>query len=130
MTGHGLGGSFAQLAAIDINQLYQNTDAVYTFGSCRVGNKAYSQYYTNTVPETYRIIHYADVVPHLPIAAANYVHSGWEIWYQSDMTKYKQCVAESPDCANSLPNSALSVSDNNIQNYMNLTPQIVNMQRE
>ena len=77
IAGHGLGGSFAQLAAIDVSQLYQNTDAVYTFGSCRVGNKAYANYYTTNIPETFRVIHYADVVPHLPIATANYVHAGW-----------------------------------------------------
>ena len=50
MAGHGLGGSFAQLAAVDISQLYQNTDAVYTFGACRVGNKAFSDYYTKNIP--------------------------------------------------------------------------------
>ena len=77
IAGHGLGGSFATLAAIDVSELYQSTDAVYTFGACRVGNKAFSNYYTKTIPETFRVIHYADVVPHLPIATANYVHAGW-----------------------------------------------------
>ena len=52
------------------------------------------------------------------------------MWYQSDMQKYKQCPAESPDCANSLPNSALNVADNHIQNYMNISPQAGNVQKE
>ena len=85
VTGHGLGGTFATFAAIDINELYQNTDAVYVFGSCRVGNQAFANYYTKNIPESYRIIHYADVVPHLPIATAGYAHAGWEMWYESSM---------------------------------------------
>ena len=76
------------------------------------------------MPETYRVIHYADVVPHLPVSSAGYVHASTEIWYQSNMQSYKTCNAESQDCANSLPNSALNVADNNIQNYINLSPQI------
>ena len=130
VTGHGLGGSFATLAAIDISQLYQSTDAVYTFGACRVGNKAFADYYTQNIPETFRVVHYADVVVHLPIASASYNHAGWEIWYQSDMQTFKRCPSESPDCSNSLPNSALSVSDNGIQNYMNIGSQQLNIKRE
>ena len=45
------------------------------------------------------------------------------------MTKYKQCVAESVDCANSLPNSALNVQDNDIQNYMNINTQMFHILR-
>jgi predicted lipase len=45
VTGHGLGGAFAILAATDIKQLYQNADAVYTFGQPRVGNEQFATYY-------------------------------------------------------------------------------------
>ena len=127
VTGHGLGGVFATFAAADIKELYQDADAVYTFGACRVGNDAFAKYYRVMVPETYRVIHYADVVPHLPIASAGYVHASTEIWYQSNMQSYKICQAESPDCSNSLPNSALNVADNSIQNYIQLSPQVSNL---
>jgi predicted lipase len=130
VTGHGLGGVFAILAGADIKELYTDAEAVYTFGACRVGNDAFAKYYSVAVPETYRVIHYADVVPHLPIASAGYVHASNEIWYQSNMESYKICKAESPDCANSLPNSALNVADNSIQNYLNLSPQVNNILRE
>jgi hypothetical protein len=45
-----LGGTFAIFAALDIKQIYQFADAVYTFGSCRVGNEQFAKYYTSQVP--------------------------------------------------------------------------------
>lgn len=120
ITGHGLGGAFAILAATDVKSLYQNTDAVYTFGQPRVGNDQFASYYSKTIPETYRIINYADIVPHLPATSAGYLHSSTEEWYQSGMSSYKSCEGESPSCSNSLAPSSWSVSDNNINNYINI----------
>ncbi len=122
MTGHGLGGALAVIAATDIKQLYQNADAVYTFGQPRVGNDQFASYYSKTVPETYRIINYADIVPHLPATSAGYTHSSTEEWYQSGMSSssFKTCEGESSSCSNSLPPSSWSVSDNNINNYINI----------
>lgn len=77
VTGHGLGGAFAILAATDIKTLYQSADAVYTFGQPRVGNDQFSSYYSKSIPETYRVIHFADIVPHLPATSAGYVHSSF-----------------------------------------------------
>ena len=120
VTGHGLGGAFAILAATDIKQLYQNADAVYTFGQPRVGNDQFARYYASSVPETYRIINYADIVPHLPATSAGYLHSSFEEWYQSGMQSYKTCEGESTSCSNSLAPQSWSISDNNINNYLNI----------
>jgi hypothetical protein len=130
VTGHGLGGSFAQLAALDISELYQTTDAVYVFGSCRVGNPQFATFYSKKIGETYRVIHYADVVPHLPVYSASYTHAGPEVWYESDMQSFRQCEAEDPKCSSSIPANSLSVQDNNINHYMNLSPTLNNIQRE
>ena len=91
MTGHGLGGTFAILAAVDFRQIYQFADAVYTFGACRVGNQQFANYYTSEIPETYRVINYGDIVPHLPVTSAGFVHSSLEEWYQKGMQDYKTC---------------------------------------
>lgn len=122
VTGHGLGGAFAILAAVDIKQLYQNADAVYTFGQPRVGNTQFANYYSKQLPETYRVIHYADIIPHLPAVQAGYTHSSNEIWYQSDMQNYSTCLGENPYCANSLAPQAWSVSDNAISHYLYIRP--------
>ena len=42
-----------------------------------------------------RVIHYADIVPHLPPQApVSYSHYASEIWYDEGMQKYKVCGAE------------------------------------
>ena len=65
VTGHGSGGALAILAAADLANSHA-IDAVYTFGQPRVGNKAFSTWYPTVVPNTFRVIHYADLIPHLP----------------------------------------------------------------
>lgn len=122
MTGHNLGGAFAILAGVDIKQLYQSTDAVYTFGQPRVGNAQFASFYSKQIPETYRVIHYADIIPHLPAVQAGYAHSSTEVWYQSDMQNYSTCQGESPNCANSISPQAWSVSDNAITHYLYIRP--------
>ena len=76
VTGHGLGGAFAIISALDINDyLNQGVDVVYTFGQPRVGNDAFAAYYANKLPNTFRVINNADIVPHLPPTTAGYLHS-------------------------------------------------------
>jgi hypothetical protein len=118
VTGHGLGGAFAILAATDIKSLYQSTDAVYTFGQPRVGNDAFASYYAKYLPDTYRVINNADIVPHLPATNAGYQHSSLEEWYQNGMTTYKTCEGESPSCSNSIPPQSWNLNDNSINAYI------------
>ncbi|XP_031472882.1 lipase [Nymphaea colorata] len=121
ITGHGLGGAFAILAATDIKSLYQSADAVYTFGQPRVGNEQFASYYAKTLPETYRVINFADIVPHLPATSAGYLHSSFEEWYQTGMKTYKTCEGESPNCSNTVLPQSWSISDNNINNYITIS---------
>lgn len=44
--GHSLGGAFATLAALDMARTYGNT-RLFTFGSPRVGNAGFVQYFQN-----------------------------------------------------------------------------------
>jgi len=121
ITGHGLGGAFAVLAAVDINELLNlGTDVVYTFAQPRVGNDAFAAYYTSKLPNTFRVINNADIVPHLPPTTAGYLHSSTEIWYQNNMQSYTTCQGETPYCSNSIPPNSWSLSDNNVANYLQL----------
>jgi predicted lipase len=61
-----LGSALATIGALDIRTLFGHVDQLYTFGEPRVGNEAFASYVTSSIPERYRIIHYADIVPHVP----------------------------------------------------------------
>lgn len=121
MTGHGLGGAFAILAGTDVKTLYQSAEAVYTFGQPRVGNEAFANYYSKFLPETFRVINNADIVPHLPATSAGYQHSSLEEWYQNGMSSYKTCEGESSSCSNSIPPQSWSISDNNVNTYITIS---------
>ena len=59
------------------SRLYQ-LQHVYTFGEPRVGNPTYAATYAKVV-QAYRVVHYADIVPHLPLSAMGFQHSPIEV---------------------------------------------------
>ena len=59
MTGHSLGAALGTLAG----DRYENTQAVYTFGSPRVGNAVFSEKYKTSC---YRIVYNRDIVARIP----------------------------------------------------------------
>jgi hypothetical protein len=70
-TGHSLGGALATLAMVDFVQqgiLPANFVQLVTFGSPRVGNPEWSQYFQSTFEQwqTIRVVNQRDIVPHLP----------------------------------------------------------------
>ena len=82
-----------------MEQIYPYTQvSIYTFGSPRTGNQAWSDYvYRSMGPGGYqRVTHYNDAVPHLPPRnklGIKYNHAGDEVWYKNygaDLT-YKIC---------------------------------------
>jgi len=102
-TGHSLGGALATLTAA---QFYSRTTipiTVYTFGSPRVGNAAFSSFYNSVVPNTFRNTYKSDIVVHLPPTNMDFLHVTEEIWWRSGTT-YKQCslTGEDSSCANSI----------------------------
>ena len=56
VTGHSLGGALATLCALDLQTDLHINATVYTYGSPRVGNVAFAQYYNSLVPNTFRIV--------------------------------------------------------------------------
>jgi len=73
-TGHSLGAALATLAALDIRyNLPEKKVSCYTFGSPKVGNKAFVTSYNRRVPDTFRFVNRADLVPSLPPGAFQHV---------------------------------------------------------
>eukprot|EP00286_Rhodomonas_abbreviata_P020624 CAMPEP_0181310450 /NCGR_PEP_ID=MMETSP1101-20121128/12592_1 /TAXON_ID=46948 /ORGANISM="Rhodomonas abbreviata, Strain Caron Lab Isolate" /LENGTH=309 /DNA_ID=CAMNT_0023417079 /DNA_START=90 /DNA_END=1019 /DNA_ORIENTATION=- len=120
VTGHSMGGALAVFCALDV-RLKLNVPFVglYTFGQPRVGNKAFAEFTTRTIPNTMRVTHQDDVVPHLPPMTSAYLpltafhHEATEVWQtgpQDDIFKVCDASGEDPTCADSLPSWDRSVS--------------------
>jgi hypothetical protein len=61
--GHSLGAALATIAAY----LVGNVQALYTFGSPRVGDARFAQVFAEADIPHYRLVHHHDIVPHVPI---------------------------------------------------------------
>ncbi|CCC09085.1 unnamed protein product [Sordaria macrospora k-hell] len=79
VTGHSLGGAVATVAAAYLRKAGYTAD-LYTFGSPRVGNKAFAAFTTSQSGEEYRVTHDKDPVPRLPPIVFNYRHTSPEWW--------------------------------------------------
>jgi len=110
-TGHSLGGALAVEAALDV--LISDVRAyskfkLYTFGQPRVGNKKFDGYFTSRVEDAYRVVHFKDMVVHVPPCISKFnlaetdcfsegslpyypFHSINEIFYNEDMDSYQEC---------------------------------------
>lgn len=72
--GHSLGGALATLCAAELEPHY-DIEAVYTFGSPRVGNGAFAEDYDlHLASRTFRIVNAGDPVPHVPFVFGTYRH--------------------------------------------------------
>ncbi|KAF1833829.1 alpha/beta-hydrolase [Decorospora gaudefroyi] len=73
VTGHSLGGAIATLAAANLRNAGY-TVALYSFGAPRIGGSRISTYITNQSGGNYRVTHWNDPVPKLPLLTMGYVH--------------------------------------------------------
>ena len=66
---------------------------LYTFGSPRVGNKEFGDYFITNVINSFRVVNYKDIVPHLPPFGLGFFHVGVEIWMLSNgaVDNFKVC---------------------------------------
>lgn len=81
IVGHSLGAALAQLYALDVFVHYNITNMeVHTFGSPRVGNDAYAEFFNKTVPRSIRMTHQSDIVPSLPPVSLGFHHVPREVW--------------------------------------------------
>lgn len=75
VTGHSLGGALATLCAVDIqfNFLDKFVECV-TFGSPRVGNKAFAESFNKRIPSSFRYVNGQDIVCKVPMPIFGYCH--------------------------------------------------------
>lgn len=73
VTGHSLGGAIATLAVPDLKEIFGNIHTLLTFGEPRVGNTEFSKFYPSVI-KGLRVVHYADIVPHIPPASFGFLH--------------------------------------------------------
>jgi predicted lipase len=85
VAGHSLGSPLASLAALDIAQkipTLRHNLRLYTYAGPRLGNPAFAEAFSRLLPNSYRIVNLADLVPSLPPTKTGdvvYVHFG-EPW--------------------------------------------------
>jgi len=93
LTGHSLGGALAMLFAWGVAERYrrQPFSGVYTFGQPRVGNAVFRARYeaSGLLGQTFRVVHSADIVPHVPFLPGCYRHAGHEIFF-SDSGRWRE----------------------------------------
>lgn len=117
--GHSLGGAIASLASASLvyeNITQSNRLTLYTFGMPRVGNQQYARAHDRLVPNSYRLVHYRDIVVHLPacwkLCSTSAVadipfHHGREVFYPNKKmtreSKFKLCRGdEDSNCSDGL----------------------------
>lgn len=67
VTGHSLGATLATLCALDLKEKYPQLDInLYTYGSPRVGNKHFVNYFKKKIKVSWRIVNDKDIVPSVP----------------------------------------------------------------
>jgi hypothetical protein len=83
VTGHSLGGALATHAAAHLIANGIQVDTFYTFGSPRVGDSRFTQWFDTTLKTNSknRITHGRDPVPHLPFEDWGFIHVPHEIFY-------------------------------------------------
>ncbi|XP_014561107.1 hypothetical protein COCVIDRAFT_33794 [Bipolaris victoriae FI3] len=78
-TGHSLGGAIATLAAASMRN-EGHTVALYTYGAPRIGGRKTSDFISKQAGGNYRITHWNDPVPQLPLLIMGYVHTSPEYY--------------------------------------------------
>ena len=82
ITGHSLGGAIAVLAALDLALNFSNLRAqiqMYNYAPPRVGNPTFAKFYSDLVPNSYRVVNQADstwLLPPTQLKDSIYLHVG------------------------------------------------------
>jgi len=109
VTGHSLGAAMATLTAADIVMDGHDNVRLFQFGSPRVGNTAFAEWYSSQVHDRNRVTHHKDMVPHAPMHE-RFTHISGEYYEPNDKPAVVSCEGyEDPDC--SYQWSITSISD-------------------
>ncbi|KAM9969136.1 hypothetical protein ACTFIW_003687 [Dictyostelium discoideum] len=103
VTGHSLGAALATLAIAEIQGWYSIPSTMYNFGSPRVGDSVFAEYFNSIQPNIMRVTYEQDLVPHVPPEnVLDYHHVPTEVYFSSNTT-FKTCDDSGEDrtCADS-----------------------------
>ncbi|MCO5603724.1 hypothetical protein L7F22_057875 [Adiantum nelumboides] len=125
VTGHSMGGAMAAFCSLDLVANYglRNVRTV-TFGQPRIGNSIFAEYFIKMVPQTYRMTHAHDMVPHLPpyyslFPQRSYHHFGREVWiHKVDLRSLNYEVETVCDDTGEDPTCSRSVAGNSISDHL------------
>ncbi|DBA78087.1 TPA: hypothetical protein ACH3X2_008060 [Trebouxia sp. C0005] len=88
VAGHSMGAAMAHICAMDLKFTLGFDDVnVYTYGSPRVGNTIFKDFFNKIVNESVRVTHNRDIVPSVPPQYVGFHHVAREVW-QLDGEKY------------------------------------------
>ncbi|KAK2051648.1 lipase [Colletotrichum caudatum] len=79
-TGHSLGAALATLATAHLRQSMGIPIDTYLYGSPRVGNEDFVDFFNGLPGQTFRVTHWDDPVPRLPGHQFGYYHVDTEYW--------------------------------------------------
>lgn len=75
ITGHSLGAALGTLCALEFSDRYpKRTLTMYNFGSPRVGNSQFVEYFTEKVRRSFRVVNTGDPVTKVPFEFMSYRH--------------------------------------------------------
>lgn len=117
VTGHSLGGALATLAGSYLRKKGIHAD-IYTFGSPRVGNKAFASWVSNqSNGKTYRVTNKKDPVTSLPPEVLKYTHVAPEYWFPDGLDR-PDSMERCPEVGGCEGKLRSSPSDHGNDNYL------------
>ncbi|KAL5541803.1 hypothetical protein UlMin_009513 [Ulmus minor] len=125
VTGHSMGGAMASFCGLDLKVNCEAGNVqVITFGQPRIGNAAFASYYYDILPNTIRVTHEHDIVPHLPpyyyyFPQKTYHHFPTEVWlYNIGVGSLVYRVEKVCDDSGEDPSCSRSVTGNSITDHL------------
>ncbi|CAJ2658587.1 unnamed protein product [Trifolium pratense] len=123
--GHSMGGAMAAFCALDLTvNKQENKVQVMTFGQPRIGNGVFASLYSELIPNTIRVTHDHDMVPHLPpyyyyLPQKTYQHYPREVWlYNIGLGSLAYRVEKICDGSGEDPSCSRSVSGTSITDHL------------
>ena len=122
ISGHSLGAAMANFAYLDACDFLSQNDLLITYGSPRVGNFKFANFYNlkscgggNRI----RVTHNRDPVPHLPLQIMGFQHAISEIFYSNEESStYVYCKnVEDNNCSDQISETQQNPTDHT--NYLN-----------
>jgi len=99
VTGHSLGAALATLTAADLSVAGIRNLHLFNYGSPRVGNTAFADFYPTIVTNRHRVTHHKDIVPHSPMHE-RFTHISGEYYEATDTVSVVACQGnEDPKCS-------------------------------